>query len=260
MSPHQPRTKVTRAGEHAPVIAFLTSLATDLTMWDTVAELLASDHTIVQFNQRDREGARAHSPFDLDDLVDDLFSVMDAADVQAAHLVGVSLGGIVALRAASREPDRVLTLTAMCCAARFPEDTWLERGTTVRSEGLAPLIPAIIDRWFTPQFQSDHAELVAQYRSMLQATDETGYAHACDALAHADARDDLAHIIAPTLVISGAEDTANPVEHQSVIAAGVPDAEHVILPGVGHLAPAAAPAETARLIRQHVEASRGTAL
>lgn len=250
-----PRMKIIDAGQNAPAVVFVNSLATDFTMWDDVTELLAADHTVVLFNQRDREGAGAHAPFALDDLVDDLLAVMDAADVRMAHLVGVSLGGIVALRTASREPDRVLSLTAMCCAARFPEETWVERGRAVRRDGIAPLIPAIIDRWFTRRFQAENPETTAHYRSMLEATDEAGYAHACDALAQADTREELARILTPTLVISGAEDSANPVEHQRLIADSVPGAEHVILPGVAHLAPAEAPDETARLIRRHIRAS-----
>lgn len=247
-----PRMKVSRAGEDSPTVVFVNSLATDLTMWDAVADRLAPDHNVVQFNQRDREGRHARSPFALDDLVDDLFSVMDAADTRSAHFVGVSLGGIVAIRAASREQDRVRSLTAMCCAARFPEETWVARGKAIRAEGLAPLVPAIINRWFTPRFQADHVELVAHYRAMLEATDEAGYAHACDALACADTRSDLAGISAPTLVITGAEDAANPLEHQRLIAETIPGAEHVILPDVAHLAPSAAPNETSRLIRQHI--------
>ncbi|PRX96558.1 alpha/beta fold hydrolase [Allonocardiopsis opalescens] len=233
-------------------IVFVNSLATTGRMWDGVVAELPPGHRVVRYDQRDRGGIHGRRPFELDDLVTDLFAVMDAANAPTAHVVGVSLGGIVGLRAAAREPRRVASLTAMCCAARFSRDVWVERGRVVRSAGFASIVPGIIDRWFTPEFQRRAPHVVSGFRTMLEATDPLGYAYASDLLASADVRDDLPSITAPTLVISGEADTANPVADQVMIAKAVPNARHATLPRTAHLAPAAEPARVARLIHNHI--------
>jgi 3-oxoadipate enol-lactonase len=235
-------------------IVFVNSLATTWRMWDRVVGALPPGWEVLRYDQRDRGGAAA--PFSLDDLVADLMDVLDQAGAARAHIVGVSLGGMVGLHAAATNQERVLSLTAMCCAARFVRATWVDRGIAVRRDGVAPLIPGIIDRWFTRRFQDENPDLVATFRGMLAATDESGYAFAADLLAESDVRGELPSIAAPTLVISGEEDIANPVHDLEAIARGVPDSRLEVLQGVAHLAPVAAPAAVARLIATHAGAHR----
>lgn len=233
-------------------IVFVNSLATTGRMWDGVVAGLPHTYGIVRYDQRDRGGVSGRKPFDLDDLVTDLFDVLDEADVQRAHVVGVSLGGIVGLRAAARDPGRVASLTAMCCAARFRREVWVERGRAVRDDGFESIVPGVLDRWFTAAFRTQHPSVVESCHAMLASTDPVGYAHACDLLADADVRSDLPTITVPTLVVSGEADVANPVADQALIAGAVPDARHVVLPKTAHLAPAAEPAAVARLIDDHI--------
>lgn len=236
-------------------LALVNSLATTSAMWDAVVAALPDDVTVVRFDQRDR-GSHAGRPFGLDDLVDDLVTVLDDCQVERACVAGVSLGGLVALRAARLRPDRVGSVVAMCCAARFPRQSWLERAETVRRSGVGPLTDMVMDRWFTPEFQRDEPAVLAHYRRMFASTDDDGYAFACDLLATADVRPDLAGIDVPTLVVSGDSDQANPVAEQELIAAGVPGARHAVLPATAHLAPASTPVEVARLIAEHLESTR----
>lgn len=247
---------LTGGGSDAPhgTIVMVNSLATTWRMWDGVVGALPPGWEVLRYDQRDRGGVAA--PFTLDDLVTDLMGVLDETGTARAHVVGVSLGGMVGLHAAATNGERVQSLTAMCCAARFARATWVARGIAVRRDGVAPLISGIIDRWFTRRFQDENPDQVAEFRDMLAATDETGYAFAADLLAESDLRDELGSIAAPTLVISGAEDAANPVPDLEAIVRGVPEARLEILEEVAHLAPVAAPTAVARLIAAHVVAHR----
>ena len=236
-------------------IVFVNSLATGTQMWDAVVAELPPSFDVVRFDQRDRGGPLGHRPFDLDDLVEDLFDVLDGAGISKAHVAGVSLGGMVALGAAAYRPERIQSVTAMCCAARFRRDVWIERGRLVRAQGVVPLVPQIIDRWFTADFQQKNPDVVRQYRQMLESTDPVGYANACDLLAEADVREDLPTIQAPVLVISGESDSANPIEDQKLIAQSAPKARHEILSRTAHLAPVAEPAHIARLVADHAQYS-----
>lgn len=234
-------------------IIFVNSLATTGGMWDEVVANVAHDFDVVRFDQRDRGGPKGNSPFHLDDLVDDLFDVLDSEGVERAHIAGVSLGGLVALRAAALRPERTKSAVAMCCAARFSRNVWVDRGRTVRAQGIEPMVPQIIDRWFTAEFQQQEADTVARLRQMLASTDPVGYAFACDLLAEADVRADLPSIQVPLLVISGEADNANPVDDQKLIAQHVPHARHEILRGTAHLAPVAEPALVARFVSDHAK-------
>jgi 3-oxoadipate enol-lactonase len=222
-------------------------------MWDGVVAALPDRFVPLRYDQRDRGRQGGLIAFSLDDLVDDLLARLDHAHVQSAHVVGISLGGLVALRAASRAPGRVRTLTAMCCAARFPREIWLERGRLVRDGGFTSLVPAIIDRWFTTEFQAEHPALVDARRRELESTDVDGYAFACDVLAEADLREELAGIRVPTLAISAESDIANRPEDLDKIAHRIPGAHHETLPRVAHLAPVAAPRQTVDLLVRHFE-------
>jgi len=150
-------------------IVFVNSLATTTGMWDGVVTRLPKNFDVVRFDQRDRGGPMGHHPFSLDDLVSDLFAVLDEENIQEAHIAGVSLGGLVALRAAASMPQRTKSAVAMCCSARFSQDVWLERGQQVRAQGVTPLVPQVIDRWFTSDFQQRQPFIVGQHRQMLKA-------------------------------------------------------------------------------------------
>ncbi|MDQ0733362.1 alpha/beta fold hydrolase [Arthrobacter sp. B1I2] len=232
-------------------IVFVNSLATTSSMWDGVVTRLPKDFDVVRFDQRDRGGPLGHSPFSLDDLVSDLFAVLDDENIEEAHIAGVSLGGLVALRSAAVIPHRTKSAVAMCCAARFSKDVWLQRAQQVRAHGVTPLVPQVIDRWFTPDFQQRQPIIVDQHRQMLASTDPTGYAFACDLLAESDVTEDLPAIEVPLLVVSGGADSANPVTDQQLIARNVPSARHEVLNNTAHLAPVAEPELIANLVSEH---------
>lgn len=240
----------------AATIVLLNSLGTTTALWDKVVPLLTESFDVVRFDQRGH-GTAAAAPATalLDDLVDDLFGVLDRRGLASVQLAGISIGGMIALRAASRAPDRVRSLTAMCCAGVLDRQSWVERAATVRRHGLEPIVPAILARWFTSEFVVRRPEVVRTYEAMLRSTPPEGYAMGCDVLADADVRPDLATVAAPTLVVGGAEDPATPPREQRAIAGAIAHARLEILPAVGHLAPAAAPETVARLILDNANRS-----
>lgn len=244
------------SASNAGTLVLLNSLGTTTALWDEVVPLLNGSFDVVRFDQRGH-GTAAAVPATalLDDLVADVFAVLDRIGVHSAHLAGISIGGMIALRAARRAPDRVRSLTAMCCAGALDRQSWVERAATVREHGLEPIVPAVVERWFAPDFRALRPDVVRAYEDMLRSTPPEGYAMGCDVLADADVRDDLAAITAPVLVIGGAEDPATPPREQRAIAHAIPHARLEILPGVGHLAPAAVPETVAKLVLDNAERS-----
>jgi 3-oxoadipate enol-lactonase len=236
-----------------PPIIFVNSLAATGEMWNGVVSELGERIGTIRYDQRDRFAPFGGALFSLDDLVDDLFAVLDDAGVSEAQVAGVSLGGIVGLRAAAREPKRVSTLTVMCCSARFDQESWISRARTVRQHGVASLTDQVMKRWFTEAWLEQNPEQLEQMRRMFSETSTYGYALACDVLANADVRKELASITPPSLIISGEHDRANPIADQRFIAEQVPGATHEIIAGAAHLAPVSNAAEVAALLRRHID-------
>lgn len=205
-------------------------------MWDPQVPALSQRFRVVRFDTRGHGRSPVPAaPYSLDDLVDDAVALLDRLGVAQAHLVGLSLGGMTAMRIAAREPTRVGRLALLCTSALLgPASIWTDRAAAVRAGGTGAVAQAVVERWFTPAGRSP--ERVARMRSMVASTPSEGYAACCYVIAAMDLRADLPAILAPTLAIAAAEDPARPPEHLAAIADAVPGARLQLLPGAAHLA------------------------
>ena len=220
----------------APVVVLSNSLGATRAMWEPQVPALAERFRVVTYDGRGHGDSPAPAgPYTLDDLVDDVVALLDEVGAGRAHVAGVSLGGMVGLRLAAREPDRVDRLAAMFTSAKPDPQPFLDRAAAVRAGGTAPLAATVASRWVTPPFAAEHPDLMARLEAMIAGADDEGYAACAEVVAAVDLREDLGRITAPTLVISGAEDPALPPEHQRVIADGIRGAELLSVDGA-HLA------------------------
>jgi 3-oxoadipate enol-lactonase len=223
--------------EDAPVVVLSNSLGATRGMWDPQVPVLAERYRVVTYDTRGHGDSPAPpGPYSLDDLVDDLVALLDEVGAERAHVAGLSLGGMTAMRLAAREPERVHRLAVLCTSAKPDPQPFLDRAVAVRSGGTAPLAPTVASRWVTPPFAAQHPDLVARLEAMIAGSDDEGYAACCEVVAAVDLRQDLGRITAPTLVVSGAEDVALPPPHQQAIADGIPGAELLTVSPGAHLA------------------------
>ena len=220
----------------APVVVLSNSLGATRGMWDPQVPPLAERYRVVTYDTRGHGASPAPAgPYSLDDLVDDLVALLDEVGAHRAHVVGLSLGGMIAMRMAAREPDRVDRLVLMCTSAKTDPQGFLDRAAAVRGGGTANIAPTVVSRWLTPPFAAEHPDLVARLERMIATADDEGYAACCEVVARMDLREDLGRIAAPTLVVSAADDPSLPPEHQRVIADGIPGAELLTLGPGAHL-------------------------
>jgi 3-oxoadipate enol-lactonase/4-carboxymuconolactone decarboxylase len=221
-----------------PVVLMLGSLGSTLDMWDAQAAALSGRYRVVRADLRGHGGSPVPpGPYAIDDLVDDAVALLDRLGVEWAHVVGLSLGAMTAMRLAARHPERVGRLALLCTSPLLgPESRWTERAATVRAEGTAAVAKAGVERWFTPERRAADPELVARHEAMIASIPAEGYAGCCEAIGSMDLLADLPRITAPTLAIAGADDPATPPEHLAAIAAGVPGAQYLMLPRAAHLA------------------------
>ena len=205
--------------EGAPVVMFANSLGTTLGMWDAQAGALRDRYRVLRFDHR---GHRT-----VHELAKDALALLDRLEIDRVAYCGLSLGGAVGMTIARRAPERIERLALCATALEFgPPEQWHERAATVRSEGMAAIAPAGLQRWFTP---SADEELVARFDAMLRAQPVEAYAACCEALADYDLPADAFSM--PTLTIAGDDD---PVTPPAKLAA-IPADRHVVIGGARHM-------------------------
>jgi 3-oxoadipate enol-lactonase len=244
----------------APVVVLSNSLGATRGMWDPQVPALAERYRVVTYDTRGHgESPAPAGPYSLDDLVDDVVALLDRVGTQRAHVVGLSLGGMTAMRLAAREPARVNRLVALATSAKPDPQGFLDRAAAARSGGTEPLAPTVVSRWLTPAYAAEHPDLVARLEAMIAGADDEGYALCCEVVAAVDLREDLGRITAPTLVVSGAEDPALPPPHQQAIADGIAGASLVSVSPGAHLPNLEQPLEVIGALLGHLDAAGGHA-
>jgi 3-oxoadipate enol-lactonase len=240
----------------APVVVLSNSLGATRGMWDPQVPALAERYRVIGYDTRGHgESPAPAGPYTLDDLVDDVVALLDRLHVRRAHVAGLSLGGMTALRLAAREPSRVGRIAVLCSSAKPEPQGFLDRAAQVRAGGTAPLAATIASRWLTPGYAAEHPDLVARLEAMIAGADDDGYAACCEVVGHLDLREDLGRITAPTLVVSGAEDPALPPPHQQLIADGIAGASLVTVSPGAHLANLEQPLEVTGALLAHFDAA-----
>ncbi len=217
--------------EDGPVLLLSNSLGTDLGMWSPQMPALTTRHRVVRYDSRGHGRSEApEGPYTIDMLGQDAVAVLDAAGVERALFCGLSKGGMVGQWLGVNAPNRVGRLVLANTAAFIgASEVWNQRIETVRAQGMAAIVPGVIDRWFTKPFQERAPDSVARIRDMLLATDPEGYTACCAAVRDMDQRQAISAISVPTLVIAGRHDLATSPEQGRLIADTVPGARFLEL-------------------------------
>lgn len=244
------REDVTGGAERT--FAYVNSLGSDLRIWDGVTTRLRGRHL--------RHDLRGHGlssapdgPYSIAAMAADLRQALLHAGAPRVTLVGVSIGGLIAMRLALESPELVEALVVMDTAAKIgTAELWEERIGLVNERGIANAARTVAARWFAPNYPERHPTEFEGYTNMLAATPQAGYVGACHALKSEDLRPRIGEIEAPALVINGAEDLATTPETARELARALTrsGAAYVEIPGAGHLPCVEKPAAVAAAIRE----------
>jgi pimeloyl-ACP methyl ester carboxylesterase len=250
----RPGHRIERDGQHlyyevygsGPPVLLLHSFLCSIELWDDQIAALRQDYQVIAMDIRGH-GRSGHSlPHTLESLVDDALAVLDAEGISAAHWCGLSIGGMISIRAAIREPGRVRSLILMDTDAG-PEKRgvvfrhWLLEAA-VRVLGLKSVKGPVMDLMFGRSTHQDQPELVEIWGNRFEELHVPSMMRTLRAL---DRRRDLVPLLSgvhrPALVIHGDEDRALSRRRGQLIADTLPRAEWLLLRRVGHLCTLEAP-------------------
>ncbi len=210
-------------------------------MWRPQLQQLAERARVINIDYRGHGGSgEFRERVTLYDLVADVLAVLDHLSIDRAVWAGLSIGGMVALRAALIAPERVSGLILLDTHAG-PEKTYkrikyLAMATAIRVLGIRAFLPAIVPLFFGQTTRKANPSLVAEWEMKFTAVHIPSTLRILDALRNRDSIvSRLSEIRVPALVIVGAEDKSLPPACSRQIAAGLPLSSLVVIPAAGHL-------------------------
>lgn len=214
----------------APLV-LLHSLGCSRTMWAPQLAGLAPRFRVIAPDARGHGASAAPSGnYTIERLGQDVLDVMNAAGVSAAHMCGISMGGLVAQWLAIHAPDRVHHLVLANTASRLGSvQSWLDRAAMVRAHGMRAIADEVLGRFLSAAFRQAHPDIADSFKAELIATPMNGYAGCCAALSNANLAAHVGLIKRPTLVISGSDDISTPSAQAGALAAAIPGATLLIL-------------------------------
>jgi 3-oxoadipate enol-lactonase len=227
-------------GEQGPWVMLSHGLATDLSMWDELTEVLKGRYRVLRYDARGHGASAAPSgDYTLDQLVDDAAGILDALKIEQAHFAGLSMGGMVGLGLMIRHPQKIKgAVIADSRHTTTPDFTkaWLDRIIAVRASGIEAVVASTVSRWSSEGLAARNPAAVARMEAMVRGTSVNGYCGCAAALARLNYGARLNEINVPVLVMCGDEDHGAPPENSRQMTAMIKGACFVEIKQAGHIA------------------------
>jgi 3-oxoadipate enol-lactonase len=231
-------------GEGLPLL-LITGLSGNTLDWTPLLPALAEHYRVIAIDPRGAGRSSAPpGPYTTAMLAADALGLLDHLDLERAHVVGFSLGGMIAQEMAITAPSRVDRLVLLATAAHLRPaiiEPWLRlfvHSYTGEADAAGFAVWAL-PWWFSPSFMHDPGRIEAALAEMndpaYPAAPAHGVAAQADAVRTHDTRARLGTITVPTLALVGADDIATPVVAMREVAEGIPAARLQVLEEGGHL-------------------------
>ncbi len=239
--------------EGAPAVLLLMGLAYPSDMWWRTIPPLAQRYRVLRVDNRGagRTGDVPGAPYTVEMMAADALAVLDAAGERTAHVVGVSMGGLIAQELALMAPDRVRSLVLGCShpgiadAVMNPEALAMlgARATMTAEQAAEASIP------FNYSATTPRSRIEEDWAVRLPlATTPTGYLAQATGTSQWQGLPRITAIAVPTLVVHGEGDKLVPVENGRILAATIPGAELVEIPDANHIFFTDQPERTAEIL------------
>jgi len=214
----------------------------DQSMFSRMAMDFAGAYRVLTFDQRGSGlSEKPDMPYSIAMLADDTAALMDHLSIASAHIIGVSMGGMIAQEFALRHPKKVRSLVLGCTTPGGPNAIRLNVDATSGAYSTKPMTAeergkALAEAAFSKGYLAKHPEIIT---SMIEARrsrpiDSAAFPHRMKAAVEHNTYDRLSEIRSPTLVITGKDDALIAWENSRILAERIKGAEEVILEPAGH--------------------------
>jgi 3-oxoadipate enol-lactonase len=248
-----------RTGSGEPLLLIQGMSATHLAWGRPFSSLLEESFDCIAFDNRGMGlSDPAREPFTIAEMAGDALGLLDALGVERAHVLGISMGGMIAQELALAEPERVRSLTLGCtyCGGEGSQlmdpDDFQGLAEAMASGDRGRVHRAMWELNLSPAFREDEGRYAkfTEMANALPARRET-IGFQLQAISAHDTSARLPDLKPPTLVIHGTEDRVLGVANGRMIAPLIPGAKLEILEGIGHMFWWEQPERAAGLIREH---------
>ena len=225
-----------------PPLVMIRGLGGNADHWYAQIPAFEKEFTVITFDNRGMGRSRySGGEFTILKMAEDTIGLMDALQLEKAHVMGLSMGGMIAQELAATFPERVrsLVLVATHCGGTQKADPdprvveVLKNMIYVASDEAKKEAASIL---FAPETLEQRPELAEEFTaaSLRYPAGKEILIEQWHAVGKHDVHDRLGNITAPTLVLTGDVDVLVPVENAKIIADRIPGARHLIIPGGGH--------------------------
>jgi len=256
-----------------PTVLLIMGASAQATAWslELIEPIVDAGYHVVRFDNRDIGLSTwiddfAANPYTLDDMATDAVGLMDALKIERAHVIGASMGGMIAQLIAINYPDRVLSLTSWMSTYWFADPDVPAMTDEVQAlytiESPPETRQEIIESHMTMEravagsrFPFDEERIRARAEVQVDRgynPKNSHYLAIMPAPSRLDALRKLEKLDVPTLVIHGDEDPLVPYSHGVECAKVIPGAKLLTLKGVGHEEPLGIIPETVQAILEHI--------
>jgi len=230
-------------GEGEPLL-LLNGVAMSVSSWDLISRPFSESFRVVRCDFRGQLMMPVTPPDDVADHAGDVIALMDHLELETAHLLGTSLGGVVATMVAGRHPDRVRSLTTVASAPGFYEEMadevelWkaaCRRSLDGGDRGhFADVMEPVI---YSRAFIESHRDILDERRSQIAALPDAWFEGLIGLLDSAHSfrlQEELVAIRCPTMVVAAELDAFVPLARARDLAESIDGARFEVVRGAGH--------------------------
>ena len=213
------------------------SLMSSLEMWDDNIAALTDRYRVIRYDTRGHGQSQVtEGPYSIALLAQDLVGLMDMLNINQAHFVGLSMGGMICQYIGANYPERVLSLSLCDTASEMPpRSLWEERFAIAKTQGIAGLVEGTIKRWFVDDFIDREPKKIELVKKMILATPVEGYVACGSAVRDMAQSTMLLKIKAPTMVLLGKQDPACTLDQATVLHRLISQSTLVVIDQAAHL-------------------------
>lgn len=214
-------------------------LASSGEFWDPLAGHLGRHSRVLAPDLRGHgRTSWDRSDFSIEEMADDVAAAVTVLGAGPVSLMGMSMGGCVALAVTLRHPELVSSLILVDTTSSYGpdrEEKWALRAQRALEVERTAQLAFQYERWFTEEFVRDHPAEAERVADIFLRTDSAAHAAASRALGAFDVSGSLSQIGTPTLIVVGENDMATPPAMSQVLVDAIPDSRMIVLPHVKHM-------------------------